>query len=120
MLRGRVLDIAGAPVTGARLDFWQADATGRYDNQGFRLRGHQRTDASGRYTLETVVPGAYYLRPPHIHVKLAAPRRATLTTQLYFPGEALNQSDSFYDPTLLVRMRDDADGKEASFDFVLR
>ena len=26
------------------------------DNQGFRYRGHQFTDADGRYRLETIVP----------------------------------------------------------------
>src|SRR5262249_59582752 len=47
------------PLAGALLDFWQADDDGSYDNQGFRLRGHQFTDAQGRYLLSTIVPAAY-------------------------------------------------------------
>jgi protocatechuate 3,4-dioxygenase beta subunit len=47
------------PLAGARVDFWQADGNGVYDNDGYRLRGYQVTDGRGRYRLETVVPGRY-------------------------------------------------------------
>lgn len=116
---GRVLTTAGTPVKQAWLDFWQSDANGRYDNNGFRLRGHQYTDDDGRYRLETVLPGSYPGRTPHIHVKLAAPNRPTLTTQLYFPGETKNERDWIFDSTLLVRWRDGERGRQAEFDFVL-
>jgi protocatechuate 3,4-dioxygenase beta subunit len=102
------------------LDAWQADARGEYDNAGFTLRGHQFTGEGGRYALETVVPGLYPGRTRHIHVKVQAPGQAALTTQLYFPGEPQNRRDGLYDPALLVEMRDAADGKVATFDFVLR
>ena len=58
-LVGFVLTRACKPLAGALLDFWQADDKGRYDNSGFRLRGHQFTDAEGRYRLRCVVPGLY-------------------------------------------------------------
>src|ERR1700752_985264 len=58
-LVGLVLMRNCKPVAGALLDFWQADDKGQYDNSGFRLRGHQYTDADGRFRLRTVVPGAY-------------------------------------------------------------
>jgi protocatechuate 3,4-dioxygenase beta subunit len=29
------------PVLSARVDFWQADSAGQYDNQGYTLRGYQ-------------------------------------------------------------------------------
>lgn len=119
VIAGRVVTIDGAPVKGAWLDFWQADASGRYDNKGHRLRGHQYTDNEGRYRLETVLPGSYPGRTPHIHAKLAAPNRPTLTTQLYFPGETLNQGDWIFDPALQVAWRDSDNGKKATFDFVL-
>ncbi len=69
---GYVLTPDCKPVARALLDFWQADASGQYDNSGFRLRGHQYTDANGAFTLQTVVPGLYPGRTRHIHVK---PRR---------------------------------------------
>ena len=118
VLSGRVLTPACAPVAGATLDFWQADAGGTYDNSGYRLRGHQLTDAAGRYYLETILPGEYPGRTEHIHVKLGAPGKAVLTTQLYFPDVARNQQDSIFDPHLLVTMQDTATGKAATFDFV--
>jgi protocatechuate 3,4-dioxygenase beta subunit len=85
-LTGFVLSSSCKPVRRARLDFWQAGADGAYDNAGFRLRGHQFTDAKGRYRLETVLPGLYSGRTRHIHLKVRAPRRTPLTTQLYFPN----------------------------------
>ena len=118
VLSGRVLTPACAPVAGATLDFWQADAAGSYDNSGYRLRGHQLTDAVGRYSLETILPGEYPGRTEHIHVKLGAPGKAVLTTQLYFPDVARNQQDSIFDPHLLVTMQNTASGKSATFDFV--
>lgn len=88
-LSGRVLGTAGAPVPHALVDFWQADASGVYDNSGYRFRGHQFTDARGRYTLFTVVPGIYPGRTKHIHVKVQAPRRPVLTTQLSSPESSV-------------------------------
>jgi protocatechuate 3,4-dioxygenase beta subunit len=118
LLSGRVLTLACAPVPGATLDFWQADAGGVYDNGGYRLRGHQFSDAAGRYSLQTIVPGEYPGRTEHIHVKVHAPGKAVLTTQLYFPGIARNQQDSIFDARLLLTMQDTAVGKAATFDFV--
>ncbi len=120
LLTGRVLTTRCRPIANAQLDFWQADAKGVYDNRGYRLRGHQRTDALGRYRLETVVPGLYPGRTRHIHVKAQAPRRPVLTTQLYFRGERGNASDGIFVPELLVRSLRKANGRwSASFDFVL-
>ena len=120
LLTGRVLTTRCRPIANAQLDFWQADARGVYDNRGYRLRGHQRTDALGRYRLETVVPGLYPGRTRHIHVKAQAPRRPVLTTQLYFRGERGNASDGIFVPDLLVRSLRKANGRwSASFDFVL-
>ena len=106
-------------VTRALVDFWQADAGGNYDNAGFGFRGHQFTDAQGRYQLEAVVPGLYPGRTRHIHVKVQAPGGRILTTQLYFPGESRNASDGIYRKECEVTMSDAADGKNATFAFVL-
>jgi protocatechuate 3,4-dioxygenase beta subunit len=111
---GRPLAITGvvrsatcAPVANAKLDFWQADGNGRYDNSGYRLRGHVFTDRTGRFTIQTVVPGLYPGRTRHIHVKVKAPKGPVLTTQLYFPGEARNSSDGLFNPrtTLTITRR---------------
>jgi protocatechuate 3,4-dioxygenase beta subunit len=119
-LTGRVLTTAGRTVPRALIDFWQCDAAGVYDNDGYRFRGHQLTDARGRYTLFTVVPGVYPGRTKHIHVKVQAPRKPVLTTQLFFPGVAGNRSDGIYTPECLLRGWRLANGRRhARFDFVL-
>ncbi len=116
---GYVFGRACLPVAGALLDFWQADNDGAYDNTGFRLRGHQYTDSRGSFALTTIVPGLYPGRTRHIHVKLQAPGRPVLTTQLYFPNEPRNNTDTIFDPRLLMTVRDGNGGREAAFDFVL-
>ncbi|MGH2560891.1 MAG: dioxygenase, partial [Thermomicrobiales bacterium] len=59
LVTGYVYSTDCTPISGALLDFWQADDGGVYDNEGFRLRGHQFTDDDGRFELETIVPGLY-------------------------------------------------------------
>ncbi len=119
IVAGRVLSTDCRPVAGSLVDFWQADADGRYDNTGYRLRGHQFTDADGRYRLETIVPGNYFPRTRHCHVKVQAPGRPVLTTQLYFPGEDRNALDFLFRRDLLMEIADGADAKRGRFDFVL-
>jgi len=119
-LSGRVLTTAGKPIPRALLDLWQADARGAYDNVGFRFRGHQFTDALGRYTLRTVVPGLYPGRTRHIHVKAQARGKPILTTQLFFPGVPQNRSDGIFLADLLVQGWRVVNGRRvARFDFVL-
>lgn len=119
VVAGFVLATGCQPVAGALLDFWHADDAGEYDNVGYRLRGHQFADAQGRYALETIVPGLYPGRTRHIHVKVQAPGQAALTTQLYFPGEPGNATDRIFAEALLMEVQDTADGRAASFNFVL-
>jgi protocatechuate 3,4-dioxygenase beta subunit len=108
------------PAPRALVDVWHADDRGDYDNAGYRLRGHQFTDDQGRYRLETIVPGVYPGRTRHFHLKVQAPKGPVLTTQLYFPGEAANAGDPIFKRELVLRIRDGAEGKTGTFDFVLR
>ncbi|MET9291317.1 carbohydrate-binding protein [Streptomyces sp. NPDC003077] len=117
---GYVFGLTCQPIANALLDFWQADVNGAYDNVGFRFRGHQFTDSRGAFKLSTIVPGLYPGRTRHIHVKVQAPNQPILTTQLYFPGEPRNNTDTIFDPRLLMNVRNVGTAKEATFDFVLR
>lgn len=119
VLTGSVLTAECKPVVHALLDFWQADSKGNYDNSGYTLRGHQFTDASGRYSLGTIVPGLYPGRTEHIHVKVQAPGGPVLTTQLFFPGVAGNQSDGIFDSRLLMNIQDSGVDLGGTFDFVV-
>ena len=113
ILVGYVLDQNCQPLPNAWLDFWQADANGEYDNVGYRLRGHQFTDAQGRYYLETVLPGLYSSRPiEHIHVKVRPESGAEVTSQLYFPDRPIDG--------LTVTIEDKGDFLVGYFNFVLQ
>jgi len=90
---GRGLVVAGvvrttgscAPVPRARIEWWQANPQGQYDDAH---RATQAADAEGKYRFETNFPGIYPGRPPHLHVKISAPGHRALTTQLYpKPGQ---------------------------------
>lgn len=125
LVAGRVLDARCRPVAGAVLDFWQTDHNGRYDNHGYRYRGHQFSDADGRFELLTVRPQAYsamsLFRTPHIHVKVQGPDTPLLTTQLYLPdAEDTNARDRGYDQALAIRYTgQEGSARHATFDFVL-
>jgi protocatechuate 3,4-dioxygenase beta subunit len=123
---GRVLELSGLvltrlcrPVARALIDVWQADAEGAYDLKGFRLRGHLFSGADGRYLLRTIVPGPYSGRTRHIHVRVQAPNRSVLTTQLYFPGEAGNPGDGLYRRALEMSVAPAGERLAGRFDFVL-
>jgi protocatechuate 3,4-dioxygenase beta subunit len=118
-LVGFVLTRACKPLAGALLDFWQADDRGNYDDSGFRLRGHQFSDAEGRFRLRSIVPGIYVGRTRHIHVKVQPPGGRVLTTQLYFPGERKNRSDSLFRKDLQMRTAKNEGWLAGRFDFVL-
>ena len=119
ILEGAVRSTKCKPVQGALVDFWQADGSGAYDNAGYKLRGHQFADGAGRYRLETVVPGVYPGRTRHFHVRVQAPNRPALTTQLYFPGEPENKRDFIFNAKLVLALGGSASAKTANFDFVL-
>ena len=66
------------------------------------------------------MPGLYPGRTKHIHVKVQAPGKPVLTTQLFFPGVAANASDWIYDRECLVRGWRLSKGRRVGrFDFVL-
>lgn len=107
-ISGQVLDETGAPVAGALVDVWQANAAGRYDHEAdknpaavdpnFQSWAHLVTDAEGRYRIKTIKPGHYpvregWSRPPHIHFKVACRGYSEITTQMYFAGDPLNDVD---------------------------
>ena len=116
---GMVVTRSCRPVAGALVDFWQADDAGEYDNTGYRLRGHQFTDAQGRYRLDSIVPGLYPGRTRHIHVKVQAPGKPVLTTQLYFPGEPRNSRDGIFHSALVMKTAAAKDRRAGLFNFVL-
>jgi protocatechuate 3,4-dioxygenase beta subunit len=120
VLQGLVLDPSCRPVAGAIVDLWHADRAGHYDKSGFSLRGHQFTDAAGRYVFTTCTPGDYPGRARHFHVKVRGPDGPLLTTQLYFPDDPKRLTDFGYRQALELSLSGDGERRTGRFDFVVR
>ena len=107
IVHGRVLDENSRPVPGVLVEFWQANAGGRYRHKkdgylapldpNFGGCGRTVTDAEGGYRFRTIKPGAYPWpngvndwRPAHIHFSVFGPSFAQrLITQMYFEGDPM-------------------------------
>ena len=118
-INGQVVTRSCRPVARALLDLWHADERGEYDNAAFRYRGHLFTDGEGRYRFRTILPALYPGRTRHYHIKVQAPERPVLTTQLYFPDEPANRRDGLFRRDLVMRITEAPAGLAARFDFVL-
>jgi protocatechuate 3,4-dioxygenase beta subunit len=120
---GRVMNLDGSPVTGARIDVWQCDAQGIYRHPGaihkdrmdpgFRGFATLHTDNTGSYYFNTILPVPYTGRPPHIHLKFIVDGEHLLTTQLYLRGKGGPRGLQI-DP-----VRDTTGQYKAKYDFVL-
>jgi protocatechuate 3,4-dioxygenase, beta subunit len=108
-LTGVVSRLDGTPVAGAEVQIWQANSHGRYRHDGdvnpapldphFDGFAVTTTGADGRYAFTTVKPVAYPTspttwRPAHIHFRVTT-KLEQLVTQMYFEGDAFNDSDPF-------------------------
>lgn len=92
-------DSSCAPVQGAVVDIWHANAGGKYSDIASEgtagrkyLRGLQATDANGAASFTTIFPGWYSGRAVHVHFKVRV-----------FSGSATTyefNSQLFFDPAL--------------------
>ncbi|MEA2977933.1 MAG: protocatechuate 3,4-dioxygenase, beta subunit [Alphaproteobacteria bacterium] len=120
-LSGRVINTHGVPIPGAQIEIWQANKHGRYAHPAdpnpapldlnFESFGATVSDPEGRWKFKTIKPAAYpasspgWWRPPHIHFDVRTDYNR-LCTQMYFPGEPLNDVDF-----LIARHRKLGDGE---------
>jgi hydroxyquinol 1,2-dioxygenase len=118
-ISGRVLDTAGDPVAGARIDVWQADEDGLYDVQRDALdeaqgRGRLTAEGDGRFWFWSVLPVAYPIpddgpvggllaaggrgpmRPAHVHFRVEAPGHDVLITHVFAAGDEHLDSDAVF------------------------
>ncbi len=104
---GQVLDENARAVPNTLVEFWQANAGGRYRHKkegylapldrNFGGCGRAITDADGFYSFRTIKPGAYPWpnggndwRPAHIHFSVFGHAFAQrLITQMYFEGDPM-------------------------------
>ena len=111
-LRARVVDEDGAPVPGAAVEIWHCNAAGKYihpndthdapEDPNFYGAARMVAGDSGLIELRTIKPGAYpvpdsggWWRPPHVHFSVwGRVWLSRLVTQMFFPGEPLNDTDA--------------------------
>jgi catechol 1,2-dioxygenase len=144
--QGTVTDLDGAPLDGALVELWHADDDGYYSQFApgipeWNLRGQIRTAADGRFLFRTIQPAPYQIptdgatgafvdaagwhpwRPAHLHLKVSAPGRQLVTTQLYFDGGDFVADDvaQAVKPELVLRPTPAASGSgnEVTYDFPL-
>jgi protocatechuate 3,4-dioxygenase beta subunit len=106
-----IVDEDGAPLPGAMVEIWHCNAAGKYihpndsndapQDPNFYGAARLVADGTGRVELRTIKPGAYpvpdtdgWWRPPHIHFSVwGRVWLSRLVTQMFFPGEPLNERD---------------------------
>jgi hydroxyquinol 1,2-dioxygenase len=117
-VEGTVTGTDGAPVPGARIEVWEADAAGAYDVQ-YRdgrtaARGHLFTDDQGRYRFWCLTPTPYPIpddgpvgkllaavgrspmRASHLHFIVSAAGQRTLVTHIFVQGDDLLSHDAVF------------------------
>ena len=118
-VRGSVRALDGAPIAGAEIQVWQADAAGFYDVQyagppQHRARGILASDAEGRFHFKSIVAEAYPIphdgpvgkmlaklgrhawRPAHLHFMISAPGYGRLITHVFREGDRYLDSDAVF------------------------
>ncbi len=145
-IEGRVIDGGGRPVRDAQVEFWQADANGKYDHPddpqdkepdpNFNGFGRAVSDfKTGLWWFETVKPGRVpgrhgTIMAPHVNVAVFARGiNVHLNTRIYFDDEAeANATDPVINLVelpprreTLIAKREQRDGQAVyRFDIVLQ
>jgi len=120
IVSGRISDLEGNSIAGAKVDVWQANDEGFYDVQqkgiqpDFNLRGVFRTDENGRYWFRAVKPkyypipddgpvgkmlrklGRHPYRPAHLHYIISADGFEQLITHIFDPHDPYISSDAVF------------------------
>jgi protocatechuate 3,4-dioxygenase beta subunit len=143
VVSGQVTDEGGRPVRKALIEVWQANCRGKYEHPddttdalpdpNLKAFGRMLTADDGTYRFKSIKPGAYpnpgydnWMRPPHIHYSVfCAGVMQRLITQMYFPGEPLNDIDPILNGIEDLDARASLIGKDLGggnfrFDIVLR
>lgn len=148
LFEGRILDLNGNPIAGAKLDVWADNAEGFYDVQQpdvqpqWNNRGIFITGDDGRYHFVGSKPVSYPIpddgpvgkmlaalgrhpyRPAHIHFMISAPGYQKLVTHTFVGGDEYLTSDTVFGvkESLVAPFERTENGETlwtSNFDFVL-
>ena len=97
-----------AALSKVRIDIWHCDGLGVYSGYARQetgsaegetfLRGTQFTDEEGAARFDTIYPGWYPGRTPHIHFKVILDDKDLVAGQLYFPDAVSEQVYATHSP----------------------
>ena len=94
VVRGLVYDTRGDVLPGAKIEIWQTDNAGHYDLRGYRYRAILLSDAAGKYSFSSIMPGHYPTRVcQHIHYAVTAEGHKPVITQMYFATDPVFEGD---------------------------
>lgn len=145
---GRVLDLDGNPVDGAKIDVWSDNAEGYYDVQQpgiqpkWNNRGVFTTGPDGAYHFIGIKPVSYPIpddgpvgqmlgrlgrhpyRPAHMHFMISAPGFQTVVTHTFVGGDKYLTSDAVFGVKMSLvapfePVTNGATAWRSPFDFVL-
>ncbi len=148
LFEGRVIDLNGTPIEGARIDVWSDNADGYYDVQQpdiqpkWNNRGIFVTGVDGRYSFVGIKPVSYPIpddgpvgqmlghlgrhpfRPAHMHYLVTAPGFQKVVTHTFVGNDPYLESDTVFGVkgTLVAPFERIEDGQviwRSPFDFVL-
>jgi len=148
LFEGRVLDLEGMPIEGARVDVWSDNAEGYYDVQQpdiqpkWNNRGVFITGPDGRYSFVGIKPVSYPIpddgpvgqmldhlgrhpyRPAHMHYLITAPGFKKIVTHTFVGGDTYLESDTVFGvkESLVApfeRVPDGPTSWRSAFDFVM-
>lgn len=148
LFEGRVLDLEGNPIEGARVDVWSDNADGYYDVQqpGIQPKGNNRgifiTGPDGKYSFVGIKPVSYPIpddgpvgkmlaavgrhpyRPAHMHYLVTAPGFKTIVTHTFVGGDEYLESDAVFGvKKSLIAPFDRLEGEKtlwrSPFDFIM-
>lgn len=148
LYEGRVLDLDGNPIEGARIDVWSDNGEGFYDVQQpggqpeWNNRGVFTTGPDGRYWFIGIKPVSYSIpddgpvgemlnsldrhswRPAHMHFMLNHPKYERIVTHTFVSGDSYLVSDAVFGvkESLILDYSPCTDGNvkwKAYFDFCM-
>ena len=103
---GTITNPEGKPLSSLLIEIWQTDKNGIYIHSSapgqkkrdlnFQGFGKSISDLNGNFDFKTILPVAYFGRPPHIHILVRDDYEIKLITQLYFENHPLNESDFLF------------------------
>lgn len=126
---GTVYTDCTTPLSNALIEVWQTNDYGEYDNTSkeYKYRASIKTDAQGRYSFETIIPGKFShedaYRASHINFRISSPQHQEIVTQIFFKDDPYLASDPVASQPdaaqRILPILEDKTGKQVTFNIYM-